>query len=113
MTNGPAFLIFYYERKDFCGDENPGKSKRNRDGADVLKIADSIADKITDGRTKDNLRDFVKLGRIERLVKDNDFLRAEKTAQSITSLEIKSWALMALGGSQKERGNPERLDKSS
>ncbi len=76
-------------------------SKRKRDTSDPLKVADSIADKISDVRTRDNLRDFVKLGRIERLVDDKDYSAAEKIARSITSLEIRSWALMALGESQK------------
>ncbi len=75
--------------------------RRKPDETVYLKLAQSLADEITDIPTRENLRDFVKLVLIERSVAEKNYSDAEKTARSITSLEIKSWALMALGESQK------------
>jgi len=77
-------------------------SGRKRSERDSLKIAEFIADEISDSQVKDDLRDFVKLVSVERLVVEKDYSNAEKAVNSLKGKSSKAWALIALGACQRD-----------
>jgi len=72
-------------------------SRRKRLEPGSLKLAATIADRISDDQTKTDIRDFIKIVLIERSVADKNLDEAERIADSITSAAIKGWAFMGLG----------------
>jgi hypothetical protein len=69
---------------------------------DIVKLAQSATDKITDLDTKGKLNDFIRIIEIDRLIADKDFPAAEKKSAKISQTEWRAWTLMMLGNLQKD-----------
>lgn len=75
--------------------------RQNGKDASYFKLAGDVVDEISDVELRNKYRDFIKLVSIEKFVSEKDYSGAEKTARSLTSSELKTWAYMALGTVQK------------
>ncbi len=67
-----------------------------------LKLAAEVADAVTDNKTKGNLYDAIKFVEFENLIREKDFLAAEKKADAIGNLEWRAWALAVSGKIQED-----------
>ncbi|CAN5340961.1 hypothetical protein BH20ACI1_BH20ACI1_16480 [soil metagenome] len=91
-------------------------SKKTRSSKNnVVNLAQSATDEITNLATKEKLNDFIKIVEVEKLIADEDFPSAEKKADKISQIEWRAWALMVLGNHQKSNQFTanELYDKSS
>ncbi len=89
-------------------------SRKNRNETKSLRLAQDVANEMTDIEAKQNLSDFIKIVEIEKLIADKNLSDAERKSLQISSNSIKSWALMALGKLQEDfpQTSGELYDKS-
>jgi hypothetical protein len=77
-------------------------SRRLRNEKNSLRYAQEIADEISDSEARRKFNDFIQIVKIEQLLAVKNTGEAEKQARKISTNEIRSWVMMALGKLQSE-----------
>ena len=77
-------------------------SKIRSSREDIIDLAKSATDEISELESRNKLSDLIKILEIEKFINGKEFIYAEKKSDSISQTEWRAWTLMMLGRLQKE-----------